>query len=92
MRRSAEAPLRLILPSAFFTDARKDYGNKWRRRRNNFWQNAADIPTGVAFDIHKQIERQRAKRAAAPDNFAPQTECANTHFQEKDPFADIRAV
>jgi len=43
-------------------------------------------------NIHKQIERERAKRTTAPDNFAPQTECANTHFQEKDPFADIRAV
>jgi hypothetical protein len=32
----------------------------------------AGIPTGVAFDIHKQIELRRAKeRAAAPDNLAP---------------------
>jgi len=43
---------------------------KWMRRRNNFWKNAAGIPTSMAFDIHKQIERQRAKRAAAPDNLA----------------------
>jgi hypothetical protein len=28
-------------------------------------QNTAGIPTGVAFDIHKQIERLRAKQAAA---------------------------
>jgi hypothetical protein len=44
---------------------------KSRRRRNNFWKNTADIPTGAVFDIHKQIERQREKRAVAPDNLAP---------------------
>jgi hypothetical protein len=33
---------------------------------------AAGIPTGVSFDIHKQIELRRAKeRAAAPVNLAP---------------------
>ena len=33
----------------------------------------AGIPTGVAFDIHKQIELRRAKeRAAAPDNLVPE--------------------
>ena len=35
MRRSAEAPSRLILPSAFFADARKDYG-KPGKPRNHF--------------------------------------------------------
>jgi hypothetical protein len=34
-------------------------------------EETAGIPTGVAFDIHKQIELRRAKeRAAAPDNLA----------------------
>jgi hypothetical protein len=44
---------------------------KSRRRRNNFWKNAADIPTGVGFDIHRRIAKQRAKQAAAPDKLVP---------------------
>jgi hypothetical protein len=36
-------------------------------------EDTAGIPPGAAFDIHKQIERQRAKQVAAPDKFAPQT-------------------
>jgi hypothetical protein len=28
------------------------------------------IPTGVAPDIHRQVELRKAKRAAAPDNLA----------------------
>jgi len=35
-------------------------------------QDTAGIPTGVAFDIHRQIERRRAKQAARPDNLAPE--------------------
>jgi hypothetical protein len=31
-----------------------------------------DCNTGVAFDIHNQIELRRAKRAASPDNLAPE--------------------
>ncbi len=65
---------------------------KWMRRRNNFWKNAPGIPTGVAFDIHKQIERQRAKRAASPDNLAPQPECANTTDPFTDPFRTLSVV
>ena len=53
---------------------------KWMRRRINLWKNAADIPTGAAFDIHKHMERQRAKRTASPENLLPQTESANTNF------------
>ena len=36
-------------------------------------EDTAGIPTGVSFDIHKQIELRRAKeRAAAPDNLVPE--------------------
>jgi hypothetical protein len=28
------------------------------------------IPTGVAPDIHRQVELRKTKRAAAPDNLA----------------------
>jgi hypothetical protein len=35
-------------------------------------EDTAGIPTGVAFDIHNQIELRRAKRAASPDNLAPE--------------------
>jgi len=41
------------------------------RQRNNLWKNAAAIPTGVVFDLHKQIEPWRTKRAAAPGKLAP---------------------
>jgi hypothetical protein len=30
----------------------------------------AGIPTGVAPDIHRQVELRKAERAAAPDNLA----------------------
>jgi hypothetical protein len=33
----------------------------------------AGIPTGLAPDIHRQIQLRRAKRAAAPDNLATET-------------------
>jgi len=37
-------------------------------------EETAGIPTGLAPDIHKQIELRRAKqRKPAPDNLAPET-------------------
>lgn len=33
-------------------------------------EETAGIPTGVAPDIHRQVEFRKAKRAAAPDNLA----------------------
>jgi hypothetical protein len=33
-------------------------------------EDAAGIPTGIAPDIHRQVELRKAKRAAAPDNLA----------------------
>jgi hypothetical protein len=33
----------------------------------------AGIPTGLAPDIHRQVELRRAKRKSAPDNLAPET-------------------
>jgi len=33
-------------------------------------EETAGIPTGIAPDIHKQVELHKAKRAAAPDNLA----------------------
>lgn len=34
-------------------------------------EQTAGIPTGVAPDIHRQVELRKAKRAAAPDNIVP---------------------
>jgi len=31
------------------------------------------IPTGVAFDIHRQIEKRRAQQAVTPDKFTRET-------------------
>jgi hypothetical protein len=39
-------------------------------------EDTAGIPTGIAPDIHRQVELRKAKRAAAPDNLA--TEPNNT--------------
>jgi hypothetical protein len=36
-------------------------------------EQTAGIPTGLAPDIHRQVELRRAKRKAAPDNLAPET-------------------
>jgi len=33
-------------------------------------QDTAGIPTGIAPDIHRQVETRKAKRAAAPGNLA----------------------
>ena len=33
-------------------------------------EETAGIPTGVAPDIHRQVELRKAERAAAPDNLA----------------------
>jgi hypothetical protein len=31
------------------------------------------IPTGVAFDIHRQIEKRRAQQAVRPERLSPET-------------------
>jgi hypothetical protein len=36
-------------------------------------EQTAGIPTGVAPDIHRQVELRKAKRAAAPDNLVTET-------------------
>ncbi len=36
-------------------------------------EDTAGIPTGIAPDIHRQVELRKAKRAAAPDNLATET-------------------
>ena len=36
-------------------------------------EETAGIPTGLAPDIHRQVEMRRAKRKAAPDNLAPES-------------------
>lgn len=35
-------------------------------------EETAGIPTGLAPDIHRQVELRRAKRKPAPDNLAPE--------------------
>jgi len=34
-------------------------------------QETAGIPTGVAFDIHRQIEKRRAEQAMRPEKLTP---------------------
>ena len=36
-------------------------------------EDTAGIPTGVAFDIQRQIELRRAKQAVRPDKFSAET-------------------
>jgi hypothetical protein len=37
-------------------------------------EDTAGIPTGVAFDIHRQIEKRRAQQTVRPERFSPETQ------------------
>jgi len=56
MRRSAEAPLRLILPSAFFRDARKDYGRRGKPR-NHFAIKTPARPAATESGLARRTRR-----------------------------------
>jgi hypothetical protein len=61
------------LPAALFPclpKTVKHFEGPWSDEGQRTSEDTAGIPTGVAFDIHRQIERLRAKRAASPENLA----------------------
>jgi hypothetical protein len=48
----------------------KHFDGKQPEEQQRSLEETAGIPTGLAPDIHRQVELRRAKRAAAPDNLA----------------------
>jgi hypothetical protein len=59
------------------SEVAKHYDGPQADQKQMQLQETAGIPTGVAPDIHRQVELRKAKRGAAPDNLA--TDTADSH-------------